>query len=122
MDTKQLGNFGEDLACGYLVEKGLNILGRNFKIKFGEVDIIAKKGKTIHFVEVKTIAGSDGFFPEQRADWKKQRKLRGLCQIWLEKNKLPQETPQQIDIIGIVVNHETRMAKLHYFPNAVGDK
>mgnify|MGYP001611747702 CR=1 FL=1 len=91
MDTKQLGNLGEDLACGYLVEKGLNILGRNFKIKFGEVDIIAKKGKTIHFVEVKTIAGSDGFFPEQRADWKKQRKLRPPR--WRPLRRSPHPTP-----------------------------
>lgn len=120
MDTKELGNLGERIACEYLVEKGLNILGKNYKIKFGEIDIIAKKKGVIHFVEVKTIIDNDdGFFPEQHVNYKKQRKLRSLAQIWLEKNKYPQETSHQIDVIGILVNESTRNAKLHYFPNAV---
>ena len=120
MDTKELGNLGERLACEYLVDKGLNILGKNYKIKFGEIDIIAKKKGVIHFVEVKTIIDNDdGFFPEQHVNYKKQRKLRSLAQIWLEKNKYPQETSHQIDVIGILVNESTRNAKLHYFPNAV---
>ena len=43
MDTKELGNFGEKLACEYLVKKGYKILGKNYRISFGEIDIIAKK-------------------------------------------------------------------------------
>ena len=44
MDTKELGNLGEDLACEYLVNNGYAILGRNYRISFGEIDIVAKKG------------------------------------------------------------------------------
>lgn len=121
MTTKELGDLGERIACEYLVEKGFNILGKNYKIKFGEIDIIAKHKNTIHFVEVKTIIDNDdSFFPEEHVNYKKQRKLQNLAQIWLEKNKLPQETAHQIDIIGILINEVTRNAKLHYFPNAVG--
>src|SRR5205814_1201609 len=126
---------------------------------FGEIDVIAKKrpaplnkisqilippwtglfnrvkklfnnDNTIHFVEVKTIVGSnpsitsgqiDSFFPEERVDYKKQRKLKNLAQIWLQKNKSKQNHPYQIDIIGILVNQETKNAKLHYFANVVQD-
>lgn len=129
MTTKELGNLGEKLACEYLVSKGFSILGKNCWISFGEIDIIARKkwqilplfsriARPIHFVEVKTIVNADGFFPEQRVDYKKQQKLRNLAQIWLNKNN-QQHLPYQIDIIGISVNQQTRNAKLRYFPNAV---
>ena len=73
MDTKELGNLGEKLACEYLVKKGLKILGRNDRINFGEIDIVARKkwkffsraARPIHFVEVKTILAANGdFFPD----------------------------------------------------------
>src|SRR6185295_19884925 len=100
MTTKELGDLGEKLACEYLVEKGFKILGKNWRISFGEIDIIAKKDSIIHFVEVKAIAENsnglahrstaEGFFPEEHVDYKKQRKLRHMSQIWLEKNKYTQ--------------------------------
>lgn len=120
MDRKELGALGENLACGYLVDKGLEILSQNWRIDFGEIDIVARHQKTIHFIEVKTIVqNSSGFFPEQRVDYKKQHKLRKLAQIWLQKNNYSQDVPYQIDLVGILVNEVTRNAKLHYFPNAV---
>ncbi|KKP42931.1 MAG: hypothetical protein UR31_C0013G0042 [Parcubacteria group bacterium GW2011_GWA2_33_14] len=129
MNTKELGDLGERIACEYLVKKGFKIVGKNYRISFGEIDIIAKKrwrlfknDKTIHFIEVKTIIGNNNsFFPEERVDYKKQRKLKNLAQIWMEKNNLSENCPYQIDIIGISVNEITRNAKLHYFPNAVGE-
>lgn len=141
MDTKELGNLGERIACEYLVKKGFKILGKNYRISFGEIDIIARKkfkffaknDKTIHFVEVKTIIQSYfsnrrpstitdmSFFPEERVGYKKQRKLIGLCQIWLEKNKLSQNHPYQIDIIGILIDQNSKKAKINYFQNVVED-
>lgn len=131
MDTKDLGNLGERIACEYLVKKGYKILGRNFRIKFGEIDIIARKkrklfrknDKTLHFIEVKTIiGGGKDFFPEERVDFKKQRKLIGLCQIWLEKNNLSQDWPYQIDVIGISIYKDIKKAKVNYFANVVEDR
>lgn len=130
MDEKDLGALGERIACEYLVKKGYNILERNYRITFGEIDIVARKkqklfannDKTIHFVEVKTIiALNDGFYPEDRVDYKKQRKLRQLANLWMEKHRFPQNHPYQIDVAGIIVNQESKKAKLHYFENAVGD-
>lgn len=117
-NTKLLGDEGEDLACEYLVKNGYKIIGRNYRINFGEIDIIAKKrgwfsDKTIHFVEVKTSRGSEGFFPEERVDWKKQNRYRRLAEVWLLKNKIPENTPYQIDIIAISGE------KVDFFENAV---
>jgi putative endonuclease len=129
MDTRELGNLGEKLACEYLVKKGFKILGKNYRINFGEIDIIARKkwsifsrdNRPIHFVEVKTIINNSNFFPQERVNYKKQQKLRQMAQIWLSKNKFKQDWPYQIDVIGILVNETTRNAKLYYFPNAVED-
>ncbi len=130
MTTKELGNLGEKLACEYLVKNGFKILGRNYRITFGEIDIIVKKKwrlfgekeKKIHFVEVKTIVDNNfGFFPEGHVDYRKSRKLMQLAQIWFKNNNYPQDFPCQIDIIGILIKEPTNSARLSYFPNAVQD-
>ena len=51
-----IGRLGEDIACRYLTLKGFFIISRNFTCRMGEVDIIAKKGRFVVFVEVKTSA------------------------------------------------------------------
>lgn len=53
MTNKEIGNIGEEYTANFLLEKGCEILARNFTVRGGEIDIIAKKGELIHFVEVK---------------------------------------------------------------------
>ncbi len=63
----QLGKFGEDAACEYLVKKGYKIISRNFRKPWGELDIIAfAPDKTLVFVEVKTLRQSSGQAPEEQ--------------------------------------------------------
>jgi len=134
MDTKKLGDFGEEVACRYLEKKGYKILDRNFVKnwdyrKKGEIDIIVKKGDIISFVEVKTAAfsggflvrgrASDGFFPEDRVDFKKQRKLRQLAEKWLVKNKLALDSKWQIDVVSIKIDFDSKKAKIRHLENAV---
>ena len=54
MTTTQTGNKGEDLACRFLLKQGYKILERNYRIRGGEVDIVAKDGEYLVFIEVKT--------------------------------------------------------------------
>ena len=125
MDSKRIGDLGEKLACEYLVNNGYKILGRNYRITLGEIDIIAKKkgllaDKTIHFVEVKTLSQpGQGFFPEQRVDYKKQNKYRKLIEVWLEKNKFPQNYPCQVDVTAVSINGGK--SDIKYFENIVGN-
>jgi putative endonuclease len=124
MSTKDTGNRGEQLACEYLVNKGYKIVGRNCRMSFGEIDIIAKKrglfaAKTIHFVEVKTSENTANFFPEDRVNYRKQNKYKRLVEIWLEKNKFSQNYPCQVDIIAVLLNADN--PKIEYFENVISN-
>ena len=52
---KDIGNVGEKVAAEYLRRRGMRIIARNVTRKTGEIDIVARKGSTLHFVEVKSI-------------------------------------------------------------------
>lgn len=54
MTTREIGNIGEDYTADFLKYKGCTILERNFTVRGGEIDIIARKGNVLHFVEVKS--------------------------------------------------------------------
>jgi len=124
MDKKILGQFGEDVASSYLKRKGYKILERNYtkvwddKTK-GEIDVVAKKEGVIFFVEVKTQKANAGFFPEDKVDYKKQRKLVKLAQSWLMENKIPLESAWQIDIISVLFDRTNKKAKIRHFKNIV---
>lgn len=121
MDNRDLGKYGEDLACEYLVNKGYKILCRNYRINFGEIDIIAQKkqklfggnDKTIHFVEVKALSKNSAFCPEDHVDYRKRDKYRKLVEIWLAKNKFTQDYPCQVDIIAVCDS------KIDFFENVI---
>ncbi len=71
---------GEDLAAEYLKRRGYKILHRNFRTRFGEIDIVAKKGKTLVFVEVKY--GKGGRF---RIDRKKLERIEKTAFYYMKR-------------------------------------
>jgi putative endonuclease len=89
-----LGREGEERACGYLVEKGFSVIARNFRMPFGEIDIIVRApDKTLVFVEVKTLAGGgrDGLRPEDEMSPGKTARFRKIALFYANKN------PQLVD-------------------------
>lgn len=85
MSRKAFGTAGEDEAARFLVKKGYRIIERNFRCRYGEIDIIAADGGSIVFVEVKT-RGGDAFGPGAASvDARKQRKITIAAQFYLEK-------------------------------------
>ena len=136
MNPKQLGEYGERIACYYLKNKRYKILDRNYTkewsaIRKGEIDIVVKKNKTISFVEVKTLqqiqdkqiispafSGGD-YLPEDKVNFQKQRQLIKLSQNWLLEKKIPLESKWQIDVVSIKVDLSSKKAKIRHFENAV---
>ena len=126
MDTKKVGNFGEQIAENYLRNKGYQILDKNYSSristgpKTGEVDIVAKKDDIISVIEVKTLRQAQGepFLPEEKVNFGKQRKLVKTAESWLMKKKIPLNSKWQIDVIAIELNLNKK-AKINHFENAI---
>ena len=70
--NKSLGDQGEEIAVNELEKQGYTIVDRNFRKKYGEIDIIAKKGDTVTFVEVKTRVNTSMGLPREAVNLKKQ--------------------------------------------------
>lgn len=76
MNTKEIGDFGESAAAKYLLSKGYKILKRNFRLKMGEVDIIAENDGCTVFVEVKTRKNNNFGEPSEYVDFRKQSRIK----------------------------------------------
>ncbi len=121
LNSKQLGNKGEDLASEYLQNLGYKILDRNYKTLFGEIDIIAKKGKTIAIVEVKTRISSNkeqNFFPEDNITIEKQKKLLKLGSFFISQSKEYSDYAWEIDVVAVEINQENQ-ANIRFLKQAI---
>jgi putative endonuclease len=123
---KKLGKIGEEIAAEFLREKGYKILDRNYKFQIpgdlqkGEIDIVAKKGDTICFVEVKTLKDPNiEIFPENKINFSKKKKLIATAESWLIKNKIPLDSKWQIDVISVEIKEGK--TKISHFENAISD-
>ena len=85
---KTVGDFGEDLVEEYLRNKGYDILDRNFRKPFGEIDIIARIDEIVVFVEVKTRKNKDFANPREAVTIPKQQKIIKASQAYLMENGL----------------------------------
>lgn len=108
-ERRKLGFWGESKAARFLKKNGYKILERNFKCKAGEIDIIASKGDTIAFVEVKTRT-SDAFGePCEAVDLTRQRRYCNAAEQFIRLKGIGLETyVLRFDIIEIkkgVLNH-----------------
>jgi len=118
--TKRKNNTGEEgelRAADFLKEKGYKILQRNYNCRTGEVDIIAKEGKTIVFVEVKTRREGGKELPEAALTQKKRHRLCKAAQHFMRKYKM--EYPLfRFDLIGVDFNEENEW-KIHHWKNII---
>ncbi|TRZ78644.1 YraN family protein [bacterium] len=114
------GDLGENMATNYLKKHGFDIICRNFKCYWGEIDIIAKEKEEIVFVEVKTrkkIIGDTYGSPEDAVDRKKLSNIKTTAEFFLEKNNIADNTNWRIDIIAIKINWKRRVAQLKHIIN-----
>ncbi|MDO8600471.1 MAG: YraN family protein [bacterium] len=121
IETKDLGNAGEEIAEEYLIRGGYAVLDRNYRTKIGEIDIIAQKNGIICFVEVKTGTPKSTvyFLPEFHVDHRKFSKLKKLGELYLlerDLNKIDQKW--RIDVISVIFD-EYGNHKINHFENVI---
>lgn len=84
MNRIEAGQKAEELAAAFLQAKGLSVLERNFRAKVGEIDIVAKDGDEVVFVEVRARASRDFGGAAASVDGAKRRKLIRAAALWLQ--------------------------------------
>ena len=86
MQSHELGHRSEDLACAHLCARGWTILARNYRAGHKEVDIIARSGNTIAFIEVKARASDEWGHPLEAINWAKRREVAHVARAWLREH------------------------------------
>jgi putative endonuclease len=114
-----LGRFGEDAAARHLVTRGYTLVARNWRCPIGEIDLVARIGDQIVFVEVKTRRVGP-WHPEESVGPIKARRLEALAYTYLEHAGMSAETPWRIDVIAVEINLAGQITRLEQIEYAVG--
>ncbi len=95
------GSFYEEAAAACLAREGYNILENNYRCKAGEIDLIAREGGYLVFIEVKYRATEGSGFPAQAVDREKQQRIIKAAKWYLTAHGIMPETPVRFDVVGI---------------------
>lgn len=107
------------MACEFLKQKGYKILDRNYRKKWGEIDIVAKKDDIIHFVEVKSVSRVTGYLPEENIHPWKRKRLGRAIQTYLLEKKISEDLEWQTDSLAVFLDFKTRKAKFRFLENII---
>lgn len=145
MDNKHnqnIGKIGEETACKFLMKHGYQIITKNYWKKWGEIDIIAKKDRVTHFVEVKTVSKdltsglnrdfisceiekrvnheiSDDYRPEDNIHPWKLKRLSRVIQSYLIENNPDRNSEWQFDAITVFLDLENKTAKVDHIKDII---
>ena len=116
-----LGRSGEAAAARYLRRNSYHVLDTNYRTRYGEVDIIARRGDLVCFVEVKTRRGASFGEPFEAVDPRKQKQLRRMALSWLARRAGDPSFAAcnfRFDVIAIAVDRKGGVLKLEHIADA----
>lgn len=140
-NTKKVGDLGESIAVKYLKNKGFSIVNRNYRKKYGEIDIVARgtlssatnpvpheTKEVVHFVEVKSVSyetkemleisvSHETYRPEELVHSFKLNQIRKTAETWLSENQWNGEV--QIDVIAVHMVSREKYALVKYIKNVI---
>jgi len=119
---RRTGQIAEDLVAARLAAKGWEIVERNARTRYGELDIVALDGPVLVFVEVKGARAGTRFGPEKpilSIDFTKQRKVRRLGTAWMaERRDFPPFEDIRFDAVGVTLDRGGRAVDVEYVAGA----
>lgn len=136
----ETGAVGETIAANWLEKKGFRVIDRNYRKKWGELDIVAQKDKVLHFVEVKTVSrrsfggppspniyGGTSKFEQEINNYRpedgmhkwKVRRLRRAIQTYLAGKYKGNDPLWQFHLICVFLDQERRVAKVKFVKNLI---
>jgi len=115
--NKETGDLGEEISENFLLESGYTILDKNFRCNIGEIDIIAREGNYICFIEVKTRYGDLFGRPCEAVTFSKQQKISKVAQIYIMKKRL-YKFYFRFDVIEVILNKDDDSYSIKFIKNA----
>jgi len=113
--NQRIGKWGEDIATEFLLQKGCDLVTRNARTPYGEIDIVAKQGDVTIFVEVKTRTSNKMGLPEEAITPRKREHMLACAEHYAAENEVDH---WQIDVIAIE-GKPGSIPKITYFENAI---
>jgi putative endonuclease len=124
----EIGKIGEDIAVKWLISKNYSIIERNYWKKFGEIDIVARVTKKVHFIEVKSVSyetkddlkhsvSHETWRPEENVHKDKIRRFKNVIEAWLSEHNYNGEW--QINIITVRLVSREKFAQVNIIENVV---
>ena len=114
----QLGDWGEELAGRFLEERGYCILDTKYRCRFGEVDIVARDGEELVFVEVRTRRGGGFGAPEESLSAAKMRRLVTTCEDYIQR-RTGEHTEWRIDLVCVHLDRGREAPRIHHLRHAI---
>jgi putative endonuclease len=122
IQRQRLGRLAEDLVSARLVAAHWEILERNARTRYGELDIVALDGRTLVFAEVKAGRADSAYGPERpvlAVDRRKQQRIRRLATAWLgERRGLPYYSEIRFDAVGVSFDRAGRAIEIEHIESA----
>jgi putative endonuclease len=115
---QSLGQRGETLAVAYLLRQGYVIVARNWRCPAGEIDIVARDGDCLVFVEVRTRSGQAYGTPEESITPRKQAKMVEVAQTYLQVTG-EEEADWRIDVVAIEVDRSGNAKRVNLIQSAI---
>jgi len=119
---RHTGQIAEDLVAARLATAGWAILERNARTRYGELDIVARDGRTLVFIEVKAAREGTQFGPERpilSIGPQKQRRVRRLATAWMsERRDLPRYEEIRFDAVGVTLDRAGRAVEVEHIESA----
>ena len=116
--SKEVARIGEGLAAQYLKDRGYQILELNYRLRSGEIDVIAKEGRRIVFVEVKTRRTLKFGVPQAAVTLAKQKQISKIALSYLQANNLL-DAPCRFDVVAIYLSsNKSTPTKFEHIQNA----
>jgi putative endonuclease len=112
-----VGRRGEELAARHLQQAGLTVVERNVRLPWGEIDLVAREGDELVFVEVKSRIGDESTAPDELVDLAKLRRLERLAEAYVERLG-DLEAAWRIDVVAVVLGRDGRVVRIDHLTGA----
>ena len=116
---QRLGRWGETAAANFFAQNGYQVVAKNLRTPYGEIDLLVEKDGVIVFVEVKTRSGTGYGQPEEAVTKEKQGHLLAAIAYYWQHNP-QEETDWRVDVVAVTRRGNGKEVEIVHFENAIG--